>query len=776
MVDKENRLPKSRGSNQAMDSLAGGVLQNNGQKRVFRSKVQRSSLESTRSTNSRLKQTDSLATMGKIENKSVGNDSNSSLVSSMNDSKGRRRRGRCNHPVSSLAHTGNCDTKTVTAVNANQRRKPAVSSLMNLSSSTQKPRATSNQSPANESKNELDLIHNIQSMNLNDSQNRTFSSPTVLKQRPFATAGECTSPPGVLHRLSTLSSNFFSPLTTPGSVKARRKRRDQKETPMKLTGFEEILNDETIYQNGPSPIITEMSVSPRICRRQRKSEIINNPKHIADGKTEFNDCEASFDCGDAMTMSPSINPHQLEASPPLSTINQADKLGNDGFLCAKANLFPTANEPAARSKTATSENIRGSSVIFVEAATPRLIKPTSLLNETSDGDANEPGNKTRGSLVFSLQKAPPLPKPMQTKPKSCRQGLSGNEKEKTLKGKTGQKQKFSSASHKCDNSTNHTESKVHATLGTRRSARESKQTDRFTVESWDNADDKRANFTKGVTSEVLSREQSNDDVELEVLLAKTVVEKSGNNIARGNAESYQAPTQIERVVSNQSDIIVSDEDRHWSAEELSLLRDAQSTVDPTLSSYWGEIATIVESKSAPECREKWFSLVATPRGPPSKENKSEHAASKTKTTSTTDASDDEEDDLFHSTPMRETLHDARNNALSKQLNQSCFFEPSLGLSPCAQSDAATQKPGSACLNVRRVGYKTYIDKLRKDLRPAQNDTKKAAQHTHLKGYASAHLQSGDWGKVMEDGTVQLTIHEESEQEEDDIFDEDNEDC
>jgi hypothetical protein len=85
-----------------------------------------------------------------------------------------------------------------------------------------------------------------------------------------------------------------------------------------------------------------------------------------------------------------------------------------------------------------------------------------------------------------------------------------------------------------------------------------------------------------------------------------------------------------------------------------------------------------------------------------------------------------------------------------------------------------QAPGTACLNDRRMGYKTYVDKLRKDLNPVQNKAKKSTQRKPQKDCTIAHLSSGNWGKIMADGSVKLTIQEESEEEMDDFFDEEDE--
>lgn len=797
MRDKENRLPKSRGANHTMDSLASTVAPGEQRQRNggFRGRGgERSSLESmssSRSVGRRAKKSDSLASIGENSDKqSRENESNTSVImSSTHESKqGRRRRGRCNHPVSSLVQAGNTDNHN-TSFKVEASRKTAVSSLMNLSSSTQKPKSKT----SDPSKNELDLIRNIQSMNLNDTKPghvTSFSSPIVPKHRPFAVSGECTSPPGVLHRLSSLSNNFFSPSKTPGSANPRRKRMDKKKTPDRLTGMEECgVSDSEIKVEEkcePSPIITEFSISPRSRTRQRRSQQINNPKqHIKEmEEADWNDGASSFYCdgSDEMLISPGVNPRNLVASPTVSTVNPLSGVGDDEFICAKANLFPVGGESTNVSQTPVAkEKIGGSFVIDLELATPRVLKPKVLSSFMEISQANETKTGTiRGSAVLSIQKAPPIPTITAITKQVCNDTSNQQDEvnEKKKFNKKGYNKPHASISQNnnasASSSAPRSERPTPSEEGTRKSARESKPTDRFTVDSWNVNGNRKVRFQHNDASEVYSSDESEDsDSEPLVHLL------AGNEVFPNNSSSTRKPSKplplpMKKDIGVSHSINDSPEDGQWSSNDVSILRNAQSNIDPTSASYWEEIAALVHGKSASECREKWFSLVATPRGRPPKEIKN-HTASISNTDASIDDSCDEEDDLFHSTPMREALLEAQHDTFAKNLHQSSFFGSSFGLSPCIPtSDIMNQAPGTACLNDRRMGYKTYVDKLRKDLNPVQNKAKKSTQRKPQKDCTIAHLSSGNWGKIMADGSVKLTIQEESEEEMDDFFDEEDE--
>lgn len=790
------------------------------QKRGFRSRVgERSSLESTKSTttttHSRANKIDSLAAVGeKLEQplKLPEHDSNTSLVSSMNGSKGRRRRGRCNHPVSSLVQTGNKASSNPNSSNTSSNhggRKAAISSLMNLSSSTQKPRPKA----TTQTNTEIDLIRNVQSMNLNESS--LFSSPIVPKHRPFTAAGECTSPPGVLHRLSSISHNFFSPSKTPGSAKPRKKRLDKKKTPNGSKGCEMA---DALSGQQCSPIITELAITPRVERKE------SGPKQLdVETAEELNDCATSFDCDnetfDQMVISPSINPRLLLIASPLdcADINPSTAVGDGEFVCAKANLFPAPN---ARFE----ETVRDFSVVGEKTETPRVLKSTSIMEASAE---NELKNGTiRGAAVLSICKADPLPKasdvdkvqgtkkkkndkkkknlvstslndkppptndPKQRAATAAEEGRrrSARESKKTDRftvdswNKSGnRKVQFTNdddalEASSCDESDvdevpKHTQTAAEE-KGNRRSARESKKTDRFTVDPWKKSSNTKVEFKNRDDSEVTSYDKSDSDSDSEPLnqLLTGYKKLLLNPKVRGEStKSLQVPLKNSAHTNPNLNATTLADDQ-WSNKEVSILRNAQNTIDPTSSSYWEDIAGLIDGKSASECREKWFSLVATPRGRvPKDKNKQpgSNANAKVDITAAHDASCDDEDDLFQSTPMREALLDVHIDGLSKNFG-------SYGLSPYIQATTNEQEPGTTSLNDRRTGYKTYVDKLRKDLKPSQNFSTKNAQHKALSRCTTAYLDSGDWGKVMANGSVKLTIYEESEEELDDFFDDDEE--
>ena len=85
-------------------------------------------------------------------------------------------------------------------------------------------------------------------------------------------------------------------------------------------------------------------------------------------------------------------------------------------------------------------------------------------------------------------------------------------------------------------------------------------------------------------------------------------------------------------------------------------------MNPTSTTYWEDVSSAVGTKSAYDCRQKWFSLVATPRvkrATSKKESKSQLNAIDCKLTgkdsSDVESDDDDDDDLFDATPFRREL-------------------------------------------------------------------------------------------------------------------------
>eukprot|EP00804_Cyclotella_cryptica_P024145 CCRYP_015569-RA/>CCRYP_015569-RA protein AED:0.29 eAED:0.29 QI:0/-1/0/1/-1/1/1/0/978 len=778
---------------------------------------------------------------GSHQNLPDNRDTNNS-VSSIHESKKerrRRRRGRCQHPVSSLVQ--NCDNESNKMDNG--KRATVVSSLMNLPSSIQKqhqrPHSVSDAAALRRNQNrqsstkgqEDDLIHNIQSMKIIDDALKSpskiqsfqpqqslpspsFHSPIVYKQRPFATAGECTSPPSALHRVASVTNHIFQKAVTsctpaskashdytPGSsARPVRKRMDKKKTPDKLIGLEECGSVDVMSPMAASPLVTEFSVTPKsLVRRQRrieKSNDLTEKDNALEGANDVQDCAVSLDCVEDHdeTSHDGVSPRDLL----ISRLNECEvpELGVAGFGCAKANLFPDRFDASAvdcnvPSNTAANETkvMRGSSVIAVEMATPRVNRP-KLAMEDSRPDENRTKVSIRGSAVLSVQKAPPL-----WKPEMPSQVERGGSADKVIK-KTKAKHK-KSGSKKLSVPTSRTTAKpeLHETQqskfdeailageGKRRSARESKPTDRFTVDTWNDNDHevgaRKVRFTNNDADD-LSPEKLNGANNCNP--TSPLIKKNECVIKHEMCAENQDPSALssEQDMTTTHSRSCSSSDGQWSSEEVSMLRKAQNNIDPTISSYWEEVACLLGGKSASECREKWFSLVATPKGRPQKDAMKDQlprGSSNSKIVNNT--SFDEEDDLFQSTPWRGALLDLQNDTLAKKLSQTSTFGTSFGLSPCIQSAAVTnsflQHQDTSALKDRRKGYKTYIDNLRKDLNPSNKNAKKGAIHKHVDSQRSVPLENGVWGVLRVDGSVQISMQEESEEEMDDFFDEEVED-
>ena len=121
-----------------------------------------------------------------------------------------------------------------------------------------------------------------------------------------------------------------------------------------------------------------------------------------------------------------------------------------------------------------------------------------------------------------------------------------------------------------------------------------------------------------------------------------------------NGETKNATISKPQVVQSQRVIVPKTEmidsasvtmEEGWSMDQLEQLRDAQLDVDPTSTSYWMDVATIVSGKSASECQAKWFSMTKTP-APKSK------SARVVVVPVHIDDLNEDEDDIFQSTPMR----------------------------------------------------------------------------------------------------------------------------
>lgn len=728
------------------------------------------------------------------------NISTSSSVFTENKSRKNRRRERCNHPVSSLVQNGQRKSTSSTS-NSNNKRGTGISSLMVLPSSTEKPkhhnntmvnrsiRNVSKSSSAKSQMQEVDacdsLINDVEAMKLGDTTEQQQQHPNITTNhsalsspkspsfyatiRHRALPGGCTSPPGFLHRISTVSSNsnifqkisaLHSPM--PGNTNPR-KRMDKKKTPDKITGMAmyEAMKGEA------SPLVTELDVTPRVIRRRggRRRESLNEcgaearkessvPIDVGDvGGCSYGGNEDGSGNDDAagadISMTPECgNPRDFLSSP----VAHPNSRGGEDLLDARADLFSASIGDQKR--------ISGSSVLEVELPTPRVFVPSLEGNEKSHDDVAETftdATKHDGATKKKKSKQP------KKNSKKAPFNAAAPRTSRTTKDDAPISKKLPPKETKPE------------VIGTRRSARESKTTDRLTVATWNvtSKDEKKVRFDNDASLDEMDVDCSIDDPFGENV-EPPPPSMAPHIVATSKASKSKSIAQTPRDKSNAQVYT----DGQWSASEVNMLRNAQKDIDPTLSSYWEEVATFVGSKTSSECREKWFSLVATPKGRPRKESKKKTANTSFNSATIDGASvdEDEEDDLFNSTPLREAAPlDAQNEMLVKKFDKASF-----GLSACKPSTHSNLvKEGTSDLKDRRRGYKTYIDNLRKDLNPNAKIAKKKKQPKPSKASQNVYLddstKGGLVGKLLPDGSFKIDEQEESDNDEDDFFDDEESD-
>jgi hypothetical protein len=252
----------------------------------------------------------------------------------------------------------------------------------------------------------------------------------------------------------------------------------------------------------------------------------------------------------------------------------------------------------------------------------------------------------------------------------------------------------------------------------RRSSRQSKPTDRLTVTSWVNEDnknnDEKVRFhhlvdANGSGCEVIDHPPSVKLISAveHADAAKEVEDSDDASILNSESQTSNNNT----VEARKSIADGSATDREWSYDDLRILRHCQKEINPTSTLYWQEVATRVGTKTSSECQIKWQSLVPTPKVRKARKSaRNPHHHSKCGVVDTSLSDDDEnEDDLFNSSPYREANLEDEKETNARITSTS--FGASRGLTPCIKESTKSNEPSA--LKFRRKGYNTYIGKTRK---------------------------------------------------------------
>ena len=614
-----------------------------------------------------------------------------SLVGGKTNMRKNRGRGRRNHPVSSLVQTEETEERC--------KRNSGLSSLMTLTSSIQQtqksrrskrdkwkanhraiPSHSSGQAsiPSDDRGNVASLTNIVESLTIGDLA--VCSTPLTIRHR--ALPGGITSPPVFLHRFSTLANaNIFDRSPMLDSNPNLKKRFDGKKTP----SSKKMPIKPPATSPSPLSMVTKMSTSPYVFENAGEEKACAQINKARDN-----------------TGSPCVL--VLSSSYISSPNNECNALSH-----ARSNLFSSNGD------TLEAEVLRPGSVVTLEVATPRHKKHDFIVRTTTSATPKGP---VRGSAVFDVEVVVPVIR------KESDAFVAPRRKFQTKEAANEDKSTNTAVNKKVSVRPRVATKVVEDDQVTevRRSSRQSKPTDRLTVTSWVNEDNKNSDEKVRFDNSVDAYGSGCEVIE-EAVNHTLSMEKQSSAVEQADATkevkiSDDASTlNSERTASNYNTLQArkstadgSATDQEWSYADLRILRHCQKEINPTSTLYWQEVANRVGTKTSSECQVKWQSLVPTPKdrkAPKSARNLHHHSKGGVVDASILD-DDEDEDDLFNSSPYRES-----NLEDGKETNARMFtsFGTSRGLTPCIKQITISNEPSA--LKFRRKGYNTYIGKTRK---------------------------------------------------------------
>lgn len=165
----------------------------------------------------------------------------------------------------------------------------------------------------------------------------------------------------------------------------------------------------------------------------------------------------------------------------------------------------------------------------------------------------------------------------------------------------------------------------------------------------------------------------------------------------------------------------------WTGLQVFQLREAHRKADPTSVTFWNDVASLVDDKTAAECSAKWFSLVKTPAVKAAGRGKGSKKVHRPKLE---EAVDDDDDDIFNSTPMRGVLLDGQENAaamlpMDVDFGSAIKVRDASGMTDDSSDSAPVFRP--------KPGYKSYVQAMRRDVnRPKKGKKKKKPTELKVK--------------------------------------------
>lgn len=212
-------------------------------------------------------------------------------------------------------------------------------------------------------------------------------------------------------------------------------------------------------------------------------------------------------------------------------------------------------------------------------------------------------------------------------------------------------------------------------------------------------------------------------------------QKLGKSASR-NEQKATNESKSEDKESHVVDDNGEDNERPWRESDVVLLREAQNEVNPTSFSFWEEVSELIGNRSAVECREKWFSLVKTPKVKESKAKK--NLQQKVAMTPN--------DDIFNATPMK-ALFSQRSDGFDQGFGNLGFLE-NLNLGSAVKVNRAPTADGGPSMPTQR-GYKTYITNMKRNILKMDNKRRLPVM-TNMKSKVSKNVR-----ERAEEGDVEL---------------------
>ena len=232
-------------------------------------------------------------------------------------------------------------------------------------------------------------------------------------------------------------------------------------------------------------------------------------------------------------------------------------------------------------------------------------------------------------------------------------------------------------------------------------------------------------------------------------------QNNDNSKSASSLNSLEVREFMKREVKPKKNVVLFGIDNDWTKEQIFCLQNAYEAVRPTSTTFWDDIASIMNDKNADECREKWFSLMNLVEEPFATNNNSSVLQKKMPIK---DCGSSDNDDIFLSTPFRHGLksmssNDSTNETIGAYVGNNLSLEFDAIISSPAMNHLQNRRRSSEGFSplktpptLLKAGYKGYIMKFARSRRGlnALNQRKKKVKR---KKKIVSHYVSVDKGDV-----------------------------